>query len=83
MDLDSWSRTWLALSAAVGVIGLAIALLWGFRSFLLRSQKLPFPIVSVEDGGMDNRTAVEHGYATVWRDPLLTSLALCCPFLYS
>lgn len=65
MDLDAWYRTLLSPYAVVGAICLVVALSWGRPYVLSRSQKLSFPVVSVEDGGMTYRSAVEHGYATV------------------
>ncbi|KAK2867855.1 hypothetical protein FQN49_003401 [Arthroderma sp. PD_2] len=57
MDFD------LVPAAVASGICLAVAIYFYLPHVFPRKQTLKFPVVLVEDGGMDNRAAVEYGYS--------------------
>lgn len=65
MNFDSAYQTLTSPAAVASSICLAAAVYLGRQYVFPRKPSLNFPVVLVE--GMDNRTAVEFGYAQVSR----------------
>ncbi|KAM5431557.1 hypothetical protein McanMca71_004792 [Microsporum canis] len=77
MDFDIVCKTLTSPAAVAGSICLAAAI---YLYVFPRKQTLKFPVVLVEDGGMDSRAAVEYGYSEV--DTHLQSFVLTANCLH-
>lgn len=65
MDFDAVYSTLTSPAAVASSICLVAFIYLGRKYVFPPKQTLNFAVVEVEDGGMDNRAAVEYGYAKV------------------